>query len=431
MDDLAETWYKLDNSAKIYPLMTGKKHQNLFRVSVDLKEKVNPEILSKAINNTIRHFPSFSVKLMRGIFWYYFEHVKEEVKIYPQDNYMFHKIDSSSKNPFCFKCLYDNNRISLIIYHVITDAYGAFEFLKSILYEYMNLKGVLFSDKKNILLPGRNSIKEEIRDGFLEFYKHEKLRDLKIDSLKGNKAYKIKGEQIKEKDVNFVELLIPVDKLKEASKKNNSTITEFLAANIILSILNSNKDISSSIEMFIPINLRNIFHFNTLRNFSLFSRVSTRQIKNLNCFNQILKEVQKSLKNDISKDLLVKKISTTVRAEKFLPLKIMPLFIKKAIFKISNLFFGKNKKTLSFSNFGIVNVPYEMKKYIDNFSFNIFASKSHPFSASAVSTGNILSFALTSIYKDNNILREFVNLLSLYDINVTVKTNMEDKFEKM
>ena len=67
-------WRKLDNSAKIFPISTGKKYSNVFRLSVVLKEKINPEILDKAVKIALEKYKSFKVRLKDGFFWNYLEH---------------------------------------------------------------------------------------------------------------------------------------------------------------------------------------------------------------------------------------------------------------------------------------------------------------------------------------------------------------------
>ena len=42
-------WRKLDNSAKLFPISEGKKYSTVFRLSAVLKEKIQPEILEKAV----------------------------------------------------------------------------------------------------------------------------------------------------------------------------------------------------------------------------------------------------------------------------------------------------------------------------------------------------------------------------------------------
>ena len=45
-------WRRLDNSAKIFPMSTGKRYSTVFRLSVVLKEEIKPEILQKALLET-------------------------------------------------------------------------------------------------------------------------------------------------------------------------------------------------------------------------------------------------------------------------------------------------------------------------------------------------------------------------------------------
>ena len=58
-------WFKLDNAAKVFPSVTSKRRSNLFRLSFNLKEKINPEILRKALSYTMNRFPSMKVKLKK------------------------------------------------------------------------------------------------------------------------------------------------------------------------------------------------------------------------------------------------------------------------------------------------------------------------------------------------------------------------------
>ena len=54
-------WRRLDNSAKIFPISAGKKYSTVFRLSVLLKEKVNKEILEKAVIQTLNNYNMFRV----------------------------------------------------------------------------------------------------------------------------------------------------------------------------------------------------------------------------------------------------------------------------------------------------------------------------------------------------------------------------------
>lgn len=74
MKDSKLEWRRLDNSAKIFPISAGKKYSTVFRLSVVLKEKVNPKILEEAVNIALEQYKSFRVRMKTGFFWYYLEY---------------------------------------------------------------------------------------------------------------------------------------------------------------------------------------------------------------------------------------------------------------------------------------------------------------------------------------------------------------------
>lgn len=62
-------WIELDNAGKIFPGQNMKRWSNVFRLSVHFKEKIAPEILKLALEDTLQRFPSFKVKMRKGFFW--------------------------------------------------------------------------------------------------------------------------------------------------------------------------------------------------------------------------------------------------------------------------------------------------------------------------------------------------------------------------
>lgn len=60
-------WRKLDNTAKLFPAVANEKENHVFRISVTLKEEVNPKILSRALEEILPKFDTFRVKLRTGI----------------------------------------------------------------------------------------------------------------------------------------------------------------------------------------------------------------------------------------------------------------------------------------------------------------------------------------------------------------------------
>ena len=68
------TWMKLDNAAKIYPAARSRRSPGVFRLSMELTENIDADILFSALERTLKRLPGFSQRLQRGLFWYYLEH---------------------------------------------------------------------------------------------------------------------------------------------------------------------------------------------------------------------------------------------------------------------------------------------------------------------------------------------------------------------
>ena len=68
-----DTWYKLDLSANVYPTLQRKNFSSVYRISITLKETIQPDLLQKAVDMTLPRFPTFKAALRKGVFWRYLE----------------------------------------------------------------------------------------------------------------------------------------------------------------------------------------------------------------------------------------------------------------------------------------------------------------------------------------------------------------------
>ena len=114
-------WRRLDNSAKIFPISAGKKYSTVFRLSVVLTEKVEPNILKEAVNQALIKYISFKVKMKTGFFWFYFEENLKEPKVEEEKDYPCTYIDTKKNNDYLFKVTYFENKINIDIFHSLTD----------------------------------------------------------------------------------------------------------------------------------------------------------------------------------------------------------------------------------------------------------------------------------------------------------------------
>ncbi len=426
MSEKSAKWLRLDNSAKIFPMMADKQNQNLFDIFIRLTEDVDKDLLQRALEITIKRFPSLNVMLKKGVFWFYFEEHGGKPKVYDADPVILKKITSSNCGGFCFRISCYRNVIFADFFHALTDGTGAAEFLKSLLFTYFTLKGYPVDGEQKVMTVGSPVNPREYEDSFLTNYKKKKIGDLTISSLKGKKSYRISGIRFDNAGKGVINLYVPAKDFVTLCREHGCTVTEMIGALFMLSVYETKIKPQSlppqDIQLFVPINLRKIFPSVTMRNFSLFSRIGVTASDEMT-LESLIATIHESLARDTRKDVLSDKISTTVYAEKFLPMRMMPLFMKRLIFRISNLFFGKNKKTATFSSVGVINLPDSFRPYVKDMGLSITANNACPVTITALTAYDTMCINFTRTITDTEIEKRFTRYLTDFGMKVKVTSN--------
>ena len=109
-----KNWYKLDNAAQIFPMISNQNDTNSFRLACILKESVEPSILKEALSITLKRFPTFCVKLKKGYFWYYLEKNNATPIIREESPYFCESNNYDLQNEYPFNLSYNNKRLYTI-----------------------------------------------------------------------------------------------------------------------------------------------------------------------------------------------------------------------------------------------------------------------------------------------------------------------------
>jgi len=418
-------WYKLDNAAKVFPSVTSKRRSNLFRLAFILKEEIVPEVLEKALEYTINRFPSMKVKIKKGLFWYYFEPNNEKPILYEEDPYICSKFNYKENKNYLFKVNYYYKRISIEVFHALTDGAGAMEFLKALVYNYLIMLGNKVDSENLILTDEIENIKEEHQDSFLKNYnlryKHK---------TKEKKALQWKGTLYQENWLALVTGELSVSAIKEVAYRYDATITEFIGACVIYSAsksLNLFENKHKPFQLFVPVDLRRLFPSKTLRNFSLFVR-STVDIEKQLTFEEVISIVKGNIREEVQKDKMLSRIVKNVSIEKNIFLRLVPLVIKEILLKVGYRIQGDKANSSSLSNLGKVNLPKDMRPYINRIEFCIGASYRAPVNLGIVSFEEKLVISFASAIVERDMIREFFRLISSFGIEVLIETNELEVF---
>lgn len=412
-------WRKLDSSAKLFPIIAGKKLSSVFRLSVILKEKVEPYILKVALDKTLAQYDSFKVGLRKGFFWYYLEYNTKDVIISKEDDYPCKYIDRSQNNNYLFKVTYFENKINIDIFHSLTDGNGAMDFLKELTYNYLGLVHKEELEKENLY---RNiETYNNTEDSYIKNYSKS---DVKREKTK--RAYILRGNSLPLYALGVTHYFINLESLKKVAKEKKCTITQYLTALVILSIFKENYIKSKSrkpIKVFIPVNLKNYFDSETVSNF--FSYINIEANLNINKdinLDYIISIVKQEFDKKLNKQSILKTMSSNTEWGNNIAVSAIPLALKKAALKMSFTQISKYSTT-TLSNLGIIKVKEEYEKYIDNFLFLLSTAKIERIKCSVLSYKESIIFTFTSSLNNCSIQQTFLETLKKSGINAKIEGN--------
>lgn len=414
-----ERWRRLDNTAKIFPVIASENLSNVFRISAVLKEEVDPGTLQRALEEILPQFESFSVRLRRGFFWYYFENNKRMPVIERETTYPCKYIDPHSNQLFLFRVTYFDRRINLEVFHAVTDGLGAVNFLKALVYRYLDLKK---NSRTGYQSPQKISpdVSMNVEDSYVRHYKKTVRR-----KYSSRKAYHLAGEALPLDEENVLHGYIGLKELKTVSKSHGVSITRFLAAALIWSIYQEylgGRPCEESIGISIPINLRTFFGSETTANFFAVTLIDFLSTSEAHTFSEMLEGVSAQMDKKITKEKMEEIISYNVSSEKKWYLRIAPLFIKWCVL---NLIFRKNDKayTMTLSNIGPIEIEEDYGKEIERFSMMIGVSQRQPVKCAVCSYKEEVIVTFTSVFQDTRLQDRFFGFLRENGIPVSLESN--------
>ena len=391
---MGKKWRKLDNTAKIFS-MEDYTNNNTFRLSVVLKEKINPSYLKDAVIRTLIDYPSYKVKIRAGFFWNYFEKNDNDVIIEEENEMPCESINFVMNNDYLFKVTYFDKKINVDMCHMLTDGMGGTIFIKSIIYNYLNIVKDM-----NIKIEDKYYDAGYGRDQYLRRYDKSMFS---VDKSKNIFLIKDKYDINVNKTYHYI---ISVNDIKDVSKKYGVSITVLLTSLYVLALYNTVYDKKSNKDIYInvPVDMRK--HFNVYAFSNFFTCMDIKA--NINRSNVDFESVLEQIKNEFSSKLKIENLkgylSRDVKLGTNVAIRLVPLFIKKPVMKVLEKVVRRSTTTMS--NIGIFKVDERYEKYIDNVLV-------------VVNPGNIQKVKCT--------------VCSFMDkLNVTINSNLnDDKFEKV
>lgn len=413
-----DKWLRLDNAAKIFPATSGRHDTGVFRFSCTLNEPVQKTELQQALDRTLEKFPHFLYVLCSGLFWYYLEPGDMKPVCHEENTGVCSQLFYRNKRGLLFDISYHGNRINMELYHALADGTGAMHFFEQLICRYLSL---VYPEKLSGELAEEvsfapTSVRTE--DSFSKYYKH-----IKKEKSNGPKTvYRLQGRP--GQGYTIVEGIMSCKKIHALAKERGVTITAFICALIVMSIRHgmSVHDMTKTIVINLPVNLRNYFESDTGRNFFGNVHISYTFRKENETLDEIAAELNSSLQRELNQDNLMRNISGYVSMERNPLIKIVPLAVKNFFIRIARHMVS-SKETIVISNVGIVKMPDEVQKYIRHMSVLSSTCRTQ---ICICTCGDALSVGFTSRFEDTDIQRHFFRLLTEMGVDVNIESNLPE-----
>ncbi len=421
-------WMKLDNAAKIYPAARRKYWTNVFRLSVTFADDIVPELLQKALDITVKRFPSVAVRLRTGAFWYYLEEIPEAPKIMSEESCSLNRMTFKSIRKCAFRVLYHKNRLSVEIFHSVTDGNGGLVFTKTLAAEYARqCYGADIPCENGVLDIGEEATESELEDSFGKY-------DSPVTaSRKEDNSYMLSGIREPDGFLHVTTGIIDTAEALKLSKAYGTTLTVFLAAVMMKSIYDiqnekvKNPKKRESVRILIPVNLRKLFDSDTMRNFASYITPGINPKLGDYTFEEMVSVIHHSMALELNPKKMSAKFTTNVRSEQSTFLRIMPLFIKNFAMKLVYNCVGEKKSSICMSNLGLVSLPDELAKFVKRIDFVLGVQAKSPCNCGICSYGGKLYINFIRNIKEPELERRFFTFLRKQGLHILIESNQREE----
>ena len=421
-------WMSLDNAAKIFPAARSRTWSNMFRVSSTLNEEIDREVLSIALDVTVRRFPSIAVSIKEGFFWYYLEEISSLPDILDEKPYPLAGIRMRDLRKCAFRVIVYKNRLAVEFFHSLTDGNGGLIFVKTLTAEYLYQKyGVKVPSGNGILDRLEEPTPDELEDSFIKYAGKYSA------SRKDTDAYRIGGKREPDGFRTNTAFIIDADYVRAEAKRRGVTVTVYMTAALIEAAQRvqektvRNPARYKPIKICLPVNLRKMFPSNTLRNFVMYVTPGIDPRLGEYSFDDLCQIVAAQIKLQSTRRNMSSIIRANVDSEKNILLRVVPLFIKNIVMKAVFNSVGEKKTCFSFSNLGIVSVPKEYSDRVRRMDFVLGSQASAPYNVSALTYGGKMYLSVTRNASEPVLEREIYGVLRRLGVPHTVESNTRGK----
>lgn len=414
-------WSRLDNASKIFLAARSSRDSKVFRLSCELREDVQAELLQQALDETLEDFPLFRSCLRRGIFWYYLEDCADRPLVQEEKDLPCSPLYRPDKPGLLFRVLYYRRRIHLEVFHSLTDGTGALWFLQALLVRYLVLaKGrALTEEEQQFLNP--SYLEQMNEDSFSRLFSHQSRKQRTKAPRKKRSVYRVKGSRTPDKRLNIVEFQLSLKEALARSKALDVTLTIYLTALFVQGVFQRMPECEKDKQLTIsvPINLRKRYGSYSARNFFAAVTLQLQPEELESGLTTICRRLSEELQKKSSAEFLDRHLAQLQAYEENPFLRIMPRVLKDPILAFFN-HRGNRDISLSISNLGQLKLPSGLMPELEAASLAVAVQRPQ---LCCISSGDVLTVVLLSPFLERDWQELTLNLLRAEGFTVSSDAN--------
>lgn len=409
-------WMKTDTASIMFSCLSSKKWGRTFRTAAVLKDKeVDEALLTKAVEDLRLRYPSMHTRIRKGFFWNYQEFTDALPEIRPEHSKVLMPITMRDDDRPDFRIVYHKRRIALECSHSLGDGKGAGKYFEDLITRYVELTE---NPDSEYVYPQPTA--KEITNAYADYYK----KGGEKPDPNAPEAYHLECET----EQGFLQLIfafMSVDEIRKNSKAKGMTITEYMAAALIMGTLNhAKKPINEPIVIAIPVNLRRFFPTDTVRNFTVQSKIHFEpQGRTDWTFDEICNTIAGQLKKNTAPEELQKQLNKFGDLVNNPVLKIVPNFIKQPVLRTSQKKTHAGFTTI-LTNTGNTEIPESLADKLervegvngDTSGYGLVST------CSSVSCNGILSLCFSICSHDTSWQKECVRVFTSQGLTVRIES---------
>lgn len=438
-------WVRLDNAANIFVAARTDVDTKVFRLAAELDEDVDEGTLQKALDRVYAQYPMFRAVLRKGVFWYYLQHSGLHPEVVADEEPSVQHIYHHDRRELLFRVLYRGNRVSLEVFHALTDGTGALWFFQDLLTEYVGLRHV---DEFEALSPGAVGVKQEFAvDAFTHWFRARtgavpfdedaapavEAPSTRLPELSGSRdeepptrrvpkrrVVSVGGSHTPDNRARVVELSLPVGPVLALARAEGVSMTIYLLAVFFdaLRVARPLEGRARTMTCSVPVNLRQFFPTESGRNF-FATTMLWHTWDPADTIGDVCRGLDAQFKRVLTREGLERKIRRLVRFERNPALRILPRPFKDVILRVTNSLMNPGI-TVAISNLGRVTFPEPVAAHVGRVYLHVSAVRPQ---FCLVSHGDRLTVSFTSPFVETDYHASFVRHLTEQGVPVEVNAN--------